>query len=118
MTNTVNGKTTIKPEKEWNTQDFKRAQQNAKAIGLFYDALSECEFNRISACESAKEIWDTLGFIHEDIDSNKDHCCLMAREDSDDDEVSELTYDELYDTYVELLSAFKKFVKKNSILKE
>ena len=41
------------------------AQLNAKAMNVLYYALDANEFNRISVCTSAKEIWDTLEVTHE-----------------------------------------------------
>ena len=65
ISKTVEGTSKSKPEEEWDAQDLKKAQLNAKAIGLFYNALCENEFNRISACETAEEIWDKLEVAHE-----------------------------------------------------
>ena len=33
-------------------------QSNAKTMNILYCALDPNEFNRISTCESTKEIWD------------------------------------------------------------
>ena len=40
-------------------------QHNAKAISVLHCALNPNEFNRISACKSAKEIWMKLQVAHE-----------------------------------------------------
>ena len=40
-------------------------EKNARAINLLYCALSTDEYNRISACETAKEIWDKLEIAYE-----------------------------------------------------
>ena len=40
-------------------------QSNAKAMNILYCALDPNEFNRISSCESAKEIWDRLEVTYE-----------------------------------------------------
>ena len=57
--------TTPKEPKEFNETDKKNLQLNAKAISVLYCALDPSEFNRISACKSAKEIWDKLKVAHE-----------------------------------------------------
>ena len=54
-----------KSEEEWDTQDSRLIQLNAKAINMLYCALDANEFNRISACESAKEMWDKLEVTYE-----------------------------------------------------
>jgi hypothetical protein len=61
----VESKTVIKAEDDWDDKDLKRVQLNAKAISLFYNALSVNEYNRIIACETAKQIWDKLEITHE-----------------------------------------------------
>ena len=61
---TENGEVT-KPQKEWTIVDTKDVQNNAKAIHTLYCALDVNEFNRISGCETAKEIWDKLEVTHE-----------------------------------------------------
>ena len=54
-----------KKPSEFNDVDKKRMQLNAKAISILYCALDLSEFNRISACKSAKEIWDKLQVAYE-----------------------------------------------------
>ena len=40
-------------------------QLNAKAKHTLYCALHPSEFNRISSCDTAKQIWDKLKVTHE-----------------------------------------------------
>ena len=54
-----------KLKKEWTPTDVKDIQNNAKAMHTLYCALDVNEFNRISGCETAKEIWDKLEVTHE-----------------------------------------------------
>jgi len=54
-----------KPEKDWDENDMKLAELSAKAMNLLYCALDPNEFNRISTCNSAKEIRDKLEITHE-----------------------------------------------------
>jgi len=56
----VNETKVSKSEEEWDERDSRLIQLNAKAINMLYCALNANEFNRISACESAKEMWDKL----------------------------------------------------------
>ena len=64
-THTVDGTIVPKPERDWNDNDRRMAQLNAKAINILYCSLDSNEFNRISTCNSAKEIWDRLEVTHE-----------------------------------------------------
>ena len=45
-----------KAESEWDENDERMAQLNAKSMNLLYYALDANEFNRISGCISVKEI--------------------------------------------------------------
>ena len=44
---------------------MKKVKVNFKAINTFHCALNPTEFNRISTCKMAKEIWDKLKVTHE-----------------------------------------------------
>ena len=59
-TKNVDGVDIPKPEEEWEDQEMKMGELNAKAMNLLYCALDANEFNQISTCTSAKEIWDKL----------------------------------------------------------
>ena len=50
---------------EWSESKVKRVQVNFKAINTLHCALNSTEFNRISTCKMAKEIWDKLKVTHE-----------------------------------------------------
>ena len=54
-----------KPEAEFTRADLESMAKNYKAINLLYCGLSTDEFNRISSCRSAKEIWDKLVVTYE-----------------------------------------------------
>ena len=68
----VNNISIPKPECEWDEYDERMAQLNAKAMNLLYCALSASEFNRISTCTFAKEIWDRLEITHEETNQVKE----------------------------------------------
>ncbi|XP_059635408.1 uncharacterized protein LOC132277587 [Cornus florida] len=54
-----------KTEAEWNTEDYKFISLNAKAkVNLNCD-ISPSEYNRVSTCTTAKEIWDKLHITYE-----------------------------------------------------
>lgn len=53
-----------KPE-EFDLEDFKKMEKNAKAKKLLYFGRGPDEYTRISECESAKEIWNALCVAHE-----------------------------------------------------
>ena len=50
---------------EWTEAKIKKVQVNYKAINTLHCALNPTEFNRISTCKIAKEIWDKLKITHE-----------------------------------------------------
>ena len=55
-THIINDIVTLKYERDWDDNDKKMAQLNAKAMNVLYCALGVNEFNRISTCSSAKKI--------------------------------------------------------------
>ena len=55
-THSLNNLVTLKPECEWDDNDRRMAQLNAKAINILYYALSVNKFNRVSFYSTAKEI--------------------------------------------------------------
>ncbi|KAK2454205.1 gag-protease polyprotein [Trifolium repens] len=61
----VNGVGTPKIKSSWDEDDKKKVLNDKKAINILHSALSMDEFFRISTCETAKEIWDTLVETHE-----------------------------------------------------
>uniref|UniRef100_A0A2N9G8D6 DUF4219 domain-containing protein n=1 Tax=Fagus sylvatica TaxID=28930 RepID=A0A2N9G8D6_FAGSY len=64
-TKTVEGATLVKLESEWNEADVKLIELNCKAMSSLYCALDPTEYNRVSGCDSAKEIWDKLEVTYE-----------------------------------------------------
>ena len=49
----------------WSNTQKLDATVNAKAMNMLYCALYKNEFNRISMCKTAHEIWRTLKVTHE-----------------------------------------------------
>ena len=56
---------TLKNENEYSDLDKKKISLGARAMNIFYCALDRYEFNRISSCTNAKEIWHALEITHE-----------------------------------------------------
>ena len=50
------GTTVVKKPEEFDSEDDKMMQKNAKAKKLLYFGLGPDEYTRISECESAKDI--------------------------------------------------------------
>ena len=59
------GATIIKKPEEFDGDDYKMMEKNAKAKKLLCFGLDPDEYPRISECESAKEIWDALQIAYE-----------------------------------------------------
>ncbi|XP_077228504.1 uncharacterized protein LOC143861459 [Tasmannia lanceolata] len=51
--------------KEWSPTDKRKATLDAKGVTLLFCALSPDEFNRVSTCKTAREIWTSLETTHE-----------------------------------------------------
>ncbi|XP_050875904.1 uncharacterized protein LOC127079563 [Lathyrus oleraceus] len=64
-TSVVNGIGTSKVKSSYDEDNKKRIFNEKKTINILQSALSMDEFFRISQCQSAKEIWDTLVETHE-----------------------------------------------------
>ncbi|GAV73377.1 zf-CCHC domain-containing protein/UBN2 domain-containing protein [Cephalotus follicularis] len=64
-TRMVEGVVSLKPENEFNDSDFRMLQLNSKATHVFFCAVGPNEFNRISSCDTAKEMWDLLEVTYE-----------------------------------------------------
>ncbi|GAV84871.1 UBN2 domain-containing protein, partial [Cephalotus follicularis] len=64
-TRTIEGVVSPKPENEYNDNDFRMLQLNSKAKHVLFYAVGPNEFNRISSCDSAKEMWDLLEITYE-----------------------------------------------------
>jgi len=62
---TTDRKTVPKEPKEFDSDDFRKMEKNAKANKLLYFGLGPDEYTRILECESVKEIWNALQVAHE-----------------------------------------------------
>ena len=57
--------TVPKARSEYDSEDCKKMEKNAKAKKLLYFGLGPDEYTRVSIYETAKEIWETLRTAHE-----------------------------------------------------
>ena len=64
-TKKVGDREVVKQEEECDANDLKLAQLNAKARHTLFCALRASEYNKVSFCENAKEVWDKLQVTHE-----------------------------------------------------
>ncbi|GAV79804.1 UBN2 domain-containing protein, partial [Cephalotus follicularis] len=72
-TRTIEGVVSPKPENEYNDNDFRMLQLNSKAKHVLFCAVGPNEFNRISSCDSAKEMWDLLEVTYEGTNQVKEY---------------------------------------------
>jgi len=72
-----------KPWSQWTEQESKKAQYDCIAKNIITYALISDEFFRVSQCESAKEMWDTLEMTHEgtnDVKRARKHTLIQEYE--------------------------------------
>ena len=60
------------PMNQWNVLEKKMFSLNANAMNALFCALDKNEFNRVSLCETAFDIWHTLEITHEGTSRVKD----------------------------------------------
>jgi hypothetical protein len=93
-----------KQETEWDENDVKLIELNYKAMNCLYCAFDSKEFDKISSCNSAKEIWERLEAIYEEASQEskmsmlvhdhklpqieKDECTSISPQTSNDEEDS------------------------------
>ena len=66
MKTATDGVTKIpKERKEWNAEHKLAIYNNAKAKKILICGIGPDEYNRISSCQDAKAIWETLQTAHE-----------------------------------------------------
>ncbi|GAV71277.1 LOW QUALITY PROTEIN: zf-CCHC domain-containing protein/UBN2 domain-containing protein, partial [Cephalotus follicularis] len=67
-----NGDVLPKPRNTYDDNDRRRIQMNAKSKHIIICAINSSEFNRVSSCNSAKEMWDRLEVTYEGTNQVKD----------------------------------------------
>ncbi|KAK9673099.1 hypothetical protein RND81_12G146000 [Saponaria officinalis] len=73
ITVTKDGVKTEKDESDYSEADFKIAEKNSRAIALLQAGIGPHEYNRISGCTTAKEIWESLELAYEGTSRVKSH---------------------------------------------
>ena len=71
------------PWSQWTEQESKKAQYDCIANNIITYALCSNEFFRVSQCESAKKMWDTLEVTHEsasDVKRERQHTLIQKYE--------------------------------------
>jgi hypothetical protein len=97
-----------KQETEWDENDVKLIELNYKAMNCLYCAFDSKEFDEISSCNSAKEIWERLEATYEEASQEskmnmlvhdhklpqieKDECTSISPQTSNDEEDSTETF--------------------------
>ncbi|XP_069150405.1 uncharacterized protein [Solanum lycopersicum] len=64
--------TVPKPKQKYDDADRKKIEKGFKGKTLMVCGIGPDEYNRVSACESAKEIWDCLLTTHEETEQVKE----------------------------------------------
>ncbi|VFQ80695.1 unnamed protein product [Cuscuta campestris] len=60
------GETTVPmTEDEYDAQDIKKIENSAKAINILYCDVNLDDYQNISCCSTAKEMWDKLEITYE-----------------------------------------------------
>jgi len=119
-----------KPWFQWTDDENKKAKFDCIAKNIITSALDSKEIFRISECESAKEMWDTLKATHESITEIKKaktrsqarrkmrqnkkkkglNLCFMAKKEDDSSSESSVSSSASLnaENYSQLLQAFKE----------
>ena len=63
----------------WTQTQKNEASANAKAMNMLFCALDRNEFNRVSICTTAYQIWETLKVIHEGTNKVKQTMISMLK---------------------------------------
>ncbi|GAV82668.1 LOW QUALITY PROTEIN: zf-CCHC domain-containing protein/DUF4219 domain-containing protein/UBN2 domain-containing protein, partial [Cephalotus follicularis] len=79
-TRTIEGVVSPKPENEYNDNDFRMLQLNSNAKHVLFCAVGLNEFNRISSCDSAKQMWDLLEVTYEGTNQVKEKISMLVHE--------------------------------------
>ncbi|GAV65262.1 LOW QUALITY PROTEIN: zf-CCHC domain-containing protein/DUF4219 domain-containing protein/UBN2 domain-containing protein, partial [Cephalotus follicularis] len=79
-TRTIEGVVSPKPENEYNDKDFRMLQLNSKSKHVLFCAVGPNEFNWISSCDSAKEMWDLLEVTYEGTNQVKEKISMLVHE--------------------------------------
>ena len=96
------------------TQKKLDATANAKAMNMLFYALDRNEFNRVSMCQTAYEIWRTLKITHEGTKKVKQSKIFMLKNQfqnfrmKQDESINDM-YSRFQDIYHSLLGLGEKY---------
>ncbi|KAI8530016.1 hypothetical protein RHMOL_Rhmol11G0021200 [Rhododendron molle] len=106
------GEETIpKLESEWTKVDMSNVEKNFRAMNLLFCAITPNEYDCVSACETAKEIWDKLKMAHEGDSQVKESKIENAHWSKIQDDSSDESEDDKIDLITKLL---KKLLKNRA----
>ncbi|VFQ74277.1 unnamed protein product, partial [Cuscuta campestris] len=97
-----------KTEDEYDAQDIKKVENNAKAINIIYCVVNPDDYRKISCCTTAKEMWDKLEITYEGEQKKKG---IALKATSSQEPAMEESSDE--DNEIALvIKKFHKFMRK------
>ena len=101
-----------KKPKEFNAEDFRMMEKNAKAKKLLYFGLGPDAYTRISECESAKEIWDPSKlFMKVQVKWNQSRIELLMRKYESFEIGDKETIMEMYTRFTHITNELKSLGK-------
>ncbi|CAL9078878.1 unnamed protein product [Musa textilis] len=104
-----------KPTNEWSDLEKKSFSLNAKAMNALFCALDKNEFNRISSCETAFDIWRTLEITHEGTSRVKDSKVNLLLHDFELFRMTPSeTIDDMYTRFMDVVNSLKSLGKSFS----
>lgn len=57
----------VVPKAEWTDEDFKKHELNTKTMYYICCAMNDVELTHLTACRTAKEMWDKLENLYDGI---------------------------------------------------
>ncbi|KAH0715005.1 hypothetical protein KY284_007910 [Solanum tuberosum] len=124
------GKYIPKPKSQYAEADYKMLGKNAKAKCILVSGLGHDEFDRISGCTFAKQIWDTLQNAHEgttqmNVESTKRSECskeknlaLKVTNENDESDLDEEDIALISRNFTKICKKGMNFGKKSAHTKE
>ncbi|MQL84774.1 hypothetical protein Taro_017295 [Colocasia esculenta] len=104
-----------KPKEEWTAEDKNNLSLNSKTKSFMCCALTKQEFNRISACKTAKDMWKTLRLTYEGTDKVKETRIdiLVTKYEKFQMEQGE-SISQMYNDFTEIINGLTELGKKYS----
>ncbi|XP_070054001.1 uncharacterized protein [Nicotiana tomentosiformis] len=100
---------------EYTDEQMAVVQVNAKARNLLYNAISGEEYEKISSCDTAKEIWDKLEVTYEGTSKGKETHTHMLVHDYELFQMKEgESIEEMFARFSKIINDLKAFGKPYS----